>query len=114
MEFIYTIPLFGMRFRSGLGKRIHLPQKVSKHLRHVWVLTSLGQGRFGKGAAFSRGLRFFKREFFIHMILNCIFLNRLAVSAITGLIDLVCFTKVQGDFVWKALRTAFTKCILDV
>lgn len=78
------------------------------------MLTSLGQGRFGKGAAFSRGLRHFKRKFFTHMILNCIFLNRFTVSIIIGLIDSVHFMKVQGDIVWKPSRRALEKRILDV
>lgn len=68
------------------------------------MLTSLGHGRFRKGAVFSRGLRHLKRTFFIYMILNCVFLNRFIVSVINGLTDSFHFMKVQDDFICKPSR----------
>ena len=78
------------------------------------MLTSLGQGRFGKSVAFTRGLGHFKEKFLIYMILNCIFLNRFAFQLSMDSVDLVHFMKAQGDFVLKCSRGALVKYILDV
>ena len=54
MDSTCSVPLSGLCLVVGQGKKIPLPRNASKHLGHLWVLISLGHGRFGECSIYQR------------------------------------------------------------